>query len=1227
MQELDVFNCPLDGIHLIEASAGTGKTWNICGLYLRLLLEQGRSVEEILVVTFTKAATAELRERIRSRLAELGRALEQTWSGKGDPFIARLIGEVINSGRVERLDAQKRLRLALESFDAAAIFTIHGFCQRALAETPFAASAPFLFEFMADDTSLRHEAATDFWRQHITHSPLDDGFAAHLMDSGLGPDWLAAQLGRRLKKPLSQLRWPQFPATANYSPSDLNLFFAEAKTLWSHDAEAITETILAALGQLHGGTYRPESVQAGAAGWSQYFLNNEALAVVDDKQRLFGRETLAKKTKKNGTTPSHPFFVLAETVLALRQDAQNYFALQRLKLLRDWLEQGPEALLRQKQGRRLVSYDDLLAKLHKALCGGDLPWLAAELRKRYPCALIDEFQDTDPLQFQIFDRIYASEKRGPLFLVGDPKQAIYSFRSADLNTYLAARESADSQFTLSANQRSTSGLIKALNLLFAANPQAFILEGLRYQTVQVGDKPRKPFADPSAGIAADLQVWMLPGDEDGEGLLLKNEARQLVTQATAAEISRLLRQAKDVDEDKRIRLGDAPLKPADIAVVVRSHVQGSAMKQALTALGIGCVELSQISIFKTCQAEEVERVLRAVGEPTVAASIKAALSTELLGQNGNDLETMNSREGQLTAWVQKFQDYRTLWQEHGFGYMWRTFLRQEKAVAKVLGLAEGERKLTNLLHLGELLQKAATAQPGIDGLLRWLSQNRRRQTPADDTAQLRLESDENLVQILTVHKAKGLEFPIVFCPFLFDGRSGGSSKTLEGLEYHQAEQGVIDFALDESQIAEAKAIAKVEDAAEQARLLYVALTRAVYRCYLVAGCYGVAYKGKPSLKESARSALNWMVAGAGIQFADWQKGDSPASTIATAWQALAVAGGDSIGLAPLPTQTGLALPPELSLAESFVARQANTPMPESWRLGSFSALNRLSDHEGAVPDHDAVVLAPAWWRGESPADLPTDDFLRFPRGPAAGECLHRVLELTDFSKQATWGGAILRGLRERPPAASELSEASLAAMLHTLLADLLTTPLRDGFHLSRLTNKQCLPELEFYFPTSRVTANDVNRTLARHGYDQPKLSFPALQGFVKGFIDLVFCDQGRYYLLDWKSNHLGYSCSNYGPESMAQALRQHGYHLQYLLYSLALHRFLRWRLADYDFKRHFGGCLYLFVRGIRPDWLNADGSPCGVFFHLPSVACIDELDRLFSPPLAVDISYIGKLGR
>ena len=247
MRELDVFHCPLDGVHLIEASAGTGKTWNICGLYLRLLLEQQRTVEEILVVTFTKAATAELRERIRSRLAELLRALKTGETVGADPFIGDLRQALQDNGQVDLAAAEQCLQIALESFDAAAIFTIHGFCQRALAETPFAASEPFQFEFLADDTALRQQTAADFWRQHISHADLNAGFAAHLVDSDFGPDWLAEHLGRRLKKPLAALLWPPFPASFAPQSPDLAQAFASAKALWQADSQAIIDLILYSL--------------------------------------------------------------------------------------------------------------------------------------------------------------------------------------------------------------------------------------------------------------------------------------------------------------------------------------------------------------------------------------------------------------------------------------------------------------------------------------------------------------------------------------------------------------------------------------------------------------------------------------------------------------------------------------------------------------------------------------------------------------------------------------------------------------------------------------------------------------------------------------------------------------------------------------------------------------------------------------------------------------------
>ena len=1202
--ELDVFRCPLDGINLIEASAGTGKTWNICGLYLRLLLERGLEVQHILVVTFTNAATAELRMRIRSRIVETLSFLGGDASGS-DPFVKELVQELVECQGRDPNDLARRLDLALETFDEAAIFTIHGFCQRALADNPFSAGLPLSMELVQDDADWRLQAVHDFWRRHLAGDALAPLMAAYLQEKGDKPDTYAALLKRHLAKPLACNRWPDdLDSAPELDGGALAAAYAEAAATWQAQGGAILETLLGALSQLNGNTYKEDGVRAGAQELDGLFLAGQPLAPSGEKALLYRASLLMDRTKKKCVTPTHPFFDQAEVYFSVREALEGELERARLRLIRRLLQEAGDSLRELKRMQRVVSFDDLLFNVHERLYSGACPWLAASLKARFPAALIDEFQDTDPLQFAIFHAIYGAGDT-PLFLVGDPKQAIYSFRHADLHTYLRAKDQATAEHSLVANQRSSAGLLDALNRLFGANPQAFMLPGLNYQKVEFGKKPRKPFVDQSEP-RGDLQVWLL--HEADATPPEKKLAKRAVVDATAGEIARLINAARAGD----ITLDGRELRPGDIAVLVRSHAQGSEMKRALAALRVGSVELSQASVFASVDAEEVERVLRAILEPGREGLVRAALATELLGLDAAGIAELAAVEAAMMRRLEQFDDLRTTWHRRGFGVMYRSLLVGEQVAERMLARPDGERRLTNFLHLGECLHQAAETHAAPEALLRYL-EGQRRERSSDEAAQLRLESDQDLVQIVTIHKSKGLEYPVVFCPFLWDGRTRFGGRGLQGAEYHdEAGQPVIDWRGDGIDAEELKAIKlqiKKEQAAEFLRLIYVALTRAVYRCYLVAGCYTSKHGKNLSASESTRSMLNWMAAGAGQTPDGWFDNKLTPADITAAWTALA--DGDQIALAPLPGGAASAIAPSLVDPASLAALKPPKAIPAGWRVSSYSGLSYGAVSEAAASDHDARVSAAP---SQVPTDLAPDDILRFPRGAAAGDCIHAVFEYLDFADPATWPGAIaqaLAGYPQRLPGVPEAAqEASLARMLLRLVQDVTATDLGDGLRLAGVPMARRLTELEFNLPARSLRPKELNETLKALDYRGPHLTFNALQGYLKGFIDLVFEHQGRYFILDWKSNHLGYDPAAYAVEPVADAMEKHGYHLQYLLYSVALDRYLRRRIPGYDYATHFGGVLYLFVRGVRPSWRNPDGGTAGVYRHRPTEAAIGRLNEL-----------------
>ena len=853
VEPLDVFECPLDGIGLIEASAGTGKTWNICGLYLRLVLERQLEVQQILVVTFTNAATAELRERIRDRMVQVLGVLRQRGPAP-DVFTRKLLSSL---HRRRHLDDEmaRRLDAAVQNFDEAAIFTIHGFCKRALDDAPFAAGMPLAQELLADDRELVDAVAGDFWRRHVAAPRTSPALAAYLLAQKDSPGRFAKLLRRQAGKPLSRVIWP---AGSEGDPNDLDFAALQAaheaaRALWLAGRDAIVQRVRTAQQEkrLNGTSYKPERIEAAAVLWDQLLAPASAtaasLALSTHEQaraELLTAVGLAAKLNR-GRVPCepHPFFDAAGLLLEERARAGRILQLARMRLLRRLVEEGPIALREAKRERRLVAFDDMLFNLHQRLSSGACPWLPATLRQRFPAALIDEFQDTDPLQFSIFRSIYGGGQ-SPLFLVGDPKQAIYSFRNADLHTYLRAREMAQAQYTLAQNQRSTKELLQGLNAVFEANPRAFMLPRLAYHRVEAGDKKRAVLRDASAA-RAPLQLWVLPG-QDGGNRPVKPDARRMATTACAGEIARLLSAA----QTGGITLDERPLAAGDIAVLVRNHAQGSEMRQALRALGVGCVELSQASVFESSDAMELERVLAAIVEPSREGLLRAALSTELMGLDAAGLEALANDEQAFLERMTAFADYRDDWLSHGAGRMLRELFVREQVNQRMLARTDGERRLTNLRHLAECLHEASREHGTPEALLGWLRRCREERA-SDEATQVRLESDRNLVQIVTIHRSKGLEYPIVFCPFLWDGHPGGSRNAIPGVEYHDDKgEPVVDFS-DAADPA-IKLRVDMERAAEHLRLIYVALTRAVHRCYVVVGSYWASR----SMNECTRGPIN-----------------------------------------------------------------------------------------------------------------------------------------------------------------------------------------------------------------------------------------------------------------------------------------------------------------------------------------------------------------------------------
>lgn len=1177
---MDVLQTPLQGLNLVEASAGTGKTHTLTTLYLRLLLERQLEPSAILVMTYTKAATAELKLRIRSRLTMLRQGLQS-----GD-FTDETLAELA-AGQTDREQARHRLDLALAGFDQAAIFTIHGFCQRVLSEHAFETGQAFHMALVPDQSLRLQEVADDFWRREIDRLP--PLFLQAVRQRIPTPEDLLKQLRFALGKPYLEVRSAAWPERLGSLEQEASALRERVRDLWLSGREEI-QSLLSDSQTLKGNAYRPNWV----AGWCRElhdWLQDSPYTAPFDKAERFTPGRIAAAVKGGREPPGHPFFPLFEQYLTLARACAQTFEAAWVALRRQCYDYLATELPKRQAEAGEWSYDDLLLELRKALVGPLGGGLSGLLRRRYPAALVDEFQDTDPVQYEILQAIYGDSDQ-PLFLVGDPKQAIYSFRGADLFAYLRARrELVTARHQLATNWRSTPRMLQGVNTLFARPGRPFWYPEIDFQSAQAATREM-----PQLRIRGDrgppLRLWRLPFDSKSR----VEQVRQTVAEATADEITHLLTLAQRGEA----RLDERPLAGSDFAVLVRTHEQGERIARCLRARGVNSVRSSQQSVFWSDEAQSLECLLLALLEPQHGGRLRAALATPLIGWDANGLDGLNRDDRQLERIVSRYFEYHRLWREQGFIVMFRRLLIREGIEERLLDYRDGERRVTNLHHLAELLyQQESEAGAGMEALVKWLAWQGKAGQPEENRL-LRLESDSCLVRIETLHGSKGLEYEIVFCPYLWD--EGGGRKEAGPYLFHDPRVGYAAVLELGSEGFEADREHQREEAlAENLRLLYVALTRARQRCYLPWG----------GVKNSGDSALAWLLhSGAGASpegLDEWRERAAALDdqTIDADLAALVEGSGDAISVASMPPkrvlpQLALDMPPRLAPARRF---KGSIPPPQ--RVASFSSL--VSGRSEDLPDYDIqpgleVALEPLTERL---------DIHGFPRGPNAGRCLHGILERVDFRNLAS--GQVLPMVEEQ--LGLHGIEARWSSVVVEMLRKLLATPLNSqGLTLDQVTRECRIDEMAFHFPVHRLDPRRIRQLGERYRFSPQTLLTQGLggvladrlDGFIKGFVDLIFEWQGRYYLADYKSNWLGHGVEAYHPAALHSAMLEHGYPLQYALYTLALHRYLRRRLADYDYGRHFGGVYYLFLRGMTP----RTGMDYGIVAERPPGEFIAALDRL-----------------
>jgi exodeoxyribonuclease V beta subunit len=907
---------------------------------------------------------------------------------------------------------------------------------------------------------------------------------------------------------------------------------------------------------------------------------DEVAKVLDQLRVEKAQETVSKRAKQPA---DFTFFQAAQAVLDAgacgRRSWQARFA-----------RELPELLAAAQRQAKTQSFDTLLRRTAEALAGPAGSDLTAALRHSYRAALIDEFQDTDPLQWRIFRQVFAGTSAGHrLRLIGDPKQAIYGFRGADVATYLAARAAvpAEGRSTLGTNWRSEGGLVAAVNRLFARHPQPFAHPHIAFDPVVAGGlADRAPLNDPRSG--APFHLWLLGDEADAKSLSQETAAEQ-ARAAILAEIERLL-------HDPEVRLGDRRLRPQDIAVLVPTNRHALAFQEALRGRGIPSVVQAAESVFESAEVGVVADLLAALEAPSHPGRLRRVLASPAFGFTLADLARLDADAGFAAEVALRFAGHVRRWETHGFAAMFRGWLETEGIRERLMARPDGERRLTNLLHLGELLQAAERDGRSGSALGRWLAEQQQAGAKAAEETEMRLESDESAVRLVTVHKSKGLEYPVVFSAFLWRGVEPPRNRQDEPLVIRrEGAQTLVDlagFAGSEHRDEFLRGTLQ-----EQLRLLYVALTRARNRCYLLTG----AVKGFES------SALGWLLHARAGETPEQVRVRLAAATRAdlrAELQTLAAASDGTVSLtAALPRPAEVAPGWREAAAElAGPRRYTRAPFPR-WGIQSFSGLTANVPDE--APDHDALAAPAAMMEAEAE---PEDEFARLPRGTGFGNCVHEVFEQIDFTAEPErWQPVVAAALRKH-----QLADTAAGPLLR-LLEQVLTTPLESAgepFRLREISPRQRLTELEFFLPLRGFTVGNLRQVFARHAVPVPEwperigvLGFEEGDGFLHGYVDLIFEHAGRFHLLDWKTDWLGPIAAAYTPDTVARAMRGGFYVLQYHLYAVALRRYLRLRRPGVEFAEQWGGVHYAFVRGA-----DARRPQQGWFRHCPDAALLDDLD-------------------
>ncbi|MEG0346625.1 MAG: UvrD-helicase domain-containing protein [Acinetobacter sp.] len=1207
-----------EGLHLIEASAGTGKTYTLSSLMVRIFLEKYLP-NQVIATTFTRAAAAELKSRIRLRLVEIQEYLEPLRSvletdihklveHESDPLKQHLL----QSFAPRMAYACERLKLVIDQLDELFVGTLDSFSQKLLREFAFESGKIERAQITEDAKAYTRQLIHDVLREWIQLQPQQVIDTLYTVGGLKSVDHFVGMVESSLNFSSAQFKLPEMP--------EIEL---AQRQQWQQQAQQIELSGLAEYYNLDGAYYSyingtsfrnnafnklfseslplllkaldtPENVQV----FDAYFADaRDAVFKFLDKlehQKIFKK---CPADVAEGFYQHPTILQLQKLCHALQRTQQQFEQLQvylKAYLCIEVKKRLPQVL--QQKGE--TTFAQQIKTLSEALKGEQGQRFAVFVQARYPLILVDEFQDTNQDQDDMLASIWRHPQRyqkGCMIMVGDRKQAIYGFRGGDMLTFLNAYQDIMAkqghEYKLIHNHRSVKQLVEVVDALFQR--QMDFGEQVVYDPIQAGSRPHPALIEHAQINPAPLR-WLQLQEGSEQATQVAWKIQTLLNQAYAKQLY--------LDAETQQAIGED-----DIAVLSRSHRQLDEVQYVLERIGIRVNRPSKRSVFDSAIAQDVGALFTALLHPYDEAKLKRALLSRLFGFDLTRLLALEQSAEGLSHYIQQFDDIREMWLNQGFLAAWQRCLNQFGIWQQLVATQskDNERAVVNLRHLTDILSRRSEHVQGIQNLYHWYL--KQLHSPSDREWELEHKlSNEAGVQLMTIHQSKGLEYKIVFLL----GANKAFSEVQKTLNFSTTDIQVPETGQTRTQrvvaIADKNFLQQTEldqhqqrALAEQNRLWYVALTRASHRVYAV-------FEPEKGDKNKHAGLAFWKNQGASFQ----HPYSLDEALILERPQALQTQHSQQniiISAKLLPTQRFYA---RAKTSFSYLAQHLKHKANRVDRLANIDAdFEQAEDELNLAELENRATAQPIAWIKQY-----------FPKGTLAGNFLHEIFEQIDFQRPQTWReeirrrfkntyqglwSALLEQYQQHFPE-QENAEQQLYEWIVAWLAEVLQTPLNHGFQLQQLVTGQYLSECPFYLALSdRVLAMQrVQQLFEEYGIDMPELLEAKSARYLNGSIDLVYFDGQRYHIADYKSNYLGAEQADYQQAQIAESMSLSSYWLQAALYLVALHRYLSVKLQDYDMQQHLGGASYLYLRG-----MNGQAQQ-GYFYWKPEDEFILRLDAI-----------------